>query len=106
MTPTSTLTPLNPPSSQIFGTYGQVQKIVVLPKNASSEQNHHRVQSLVQFADKEEADQVKASLQGQPVNLGDQASFFLDIQVCAFVSACVCRTPGTSSNTHTVFEGA
>ena len=66
---------------QIFGNYGQVEKIVVLPKNASSAQNHNRVQSLVQFSDKDQAVKVKNTLQGQPVNLGDQASFFLDIQV-------------------------
>lgn len=65
---------------QIFGTYGQVEKIVVLPKNESSAQNHNRVQALVQFDAKETAEQVKNMLQGQPVTLGETITFTLDIQ--------------------------
>ena len=65
---------------QIFGNYGQVEKIVVLPKNESSAQNHNRVQALVQFETKETAETVKNMLQGQPVTLGDTITFTLDIQ--------------------------
>jgi len=65
---------------QIFGTYGQVEKIVVLPKNESSAQNHNRVQALVQFETKETAESVKNMLQGQPVTLGETITFTLDIQ--------------------------
>ena len=65
---------------QIFGNYGAVEKIVVLPKNASSAQNHNRVQALVQFDAKESAESVKTALQGQPVTLGDTVTFTLDIQ--------------------------
>jgi hypothetical protein len=65
---------------QIFGTYGQVEKIVVLPKNESSAQNHNRVQALVQFDCKETAETVKNMLQGQPVTLGETITFTLDIQ--------------------------
>lgn len=65
---------------QIFGTYGQVEKIVVLPKNESSAQNHNRVQALVQFDAKETAETVKNMLQGQPVTLGETITFTLDIQ--------------------------
>lgn len=65
---------------QIFGTYGAVEKIVVLPKNDSSSQNHNRVQALVQFETKEIAENVKSVLQGQPVTLGETVTFTLDIQ--------------------------
>jgi len=65
---------------QIFGTYGTVEKIVVLPKNDSSSQNHNRVQALVQFETKEIAENVKSVLQGQPVTLGETVTFTLDIQ--------------------------
>jgi hypothetical protein len=65
---------------QIFGSYGQVEKIVVLPKNDSSAQNHNRVQALVQFDTKETAESVKNMLQGQPVTLGETITFTLDIQ--------------------------
>lgn len=65
---------------QIFGNYGQVERIVVLPKNESSVQNHNRVQALVQFDTKESAQNVKNILQGQPVTLGDTVTFTLDIQ--------------------------
>lgn len=65
---------------QIFGNYGQVEKIVVLPKNDSSAQNHNRVQALVQFDQKETAENVKNMLQGQPVTLGETITFTLDIQ--------------------------
>lgn len=65
---------------QIFGNYGAVEKIVVLPKNESSAQNHNRVQALVQFETKEIAENVKNMLQGQPVTLGETVSFTLDIQ--------------------------
>jgi len=65
---------------QIFGNYGQVEKIVVLPKNESSAQNHNRVQALVQFENKEIAESVKNMLQGQPVTLGETVTFTLDIQ--------------------------
>ena len=65
---------------QIFGNYGQVEKIVVLPKNESSAQNHNRVQALVQFETKETAETVKNMLQGQPVTLGETITFTLDIQ--------------------------
>jgi len=65
---------------QIFGSYGPVEKIVVLPKNESSAQNHNRIQALVQFESKEAAEQVKNMLQGQPVTLGDTITFSLDIQ--------------------------
>lgn len=65
---------------QIFGNYGPVERIVVLPKNDSSAQNYNRVQALVQFETKEGAEQVKNMLQGQPVTLGDTVTFTLDIQ--------------------------
>lgn len=65
---------------QIFGNYGQVERIVVLPKNDSSAQNHNRVQALVQFDTKETAMNVKNILQGQPVTLGETITFTLDIQ--------------------------
>ena len=65
---------------QIFGPYGAVEKIVVLPKNDSSAQNHNRVQALVQFDSKETAENVKNMLQGQPVTLGETITFTLDIQ--------------------------
>lgn len=65
---------------QIFGSYGTVEKIVVLPKNDSSAQNHNRVQALVQFETKEMAETVKNTLQGQPVTLGETVTFTLDIQ--------------------------
>lgn len=65
---------------QIFGNYGQVERIVVLPKNDSSAQNHNRVQALVQFDSKETAMNVKNILQGQPVTLGETITFTLDIQ--------------------------
>lgn len=65
---------------QIFGSYGTVEKIVVLPKNDSSAQNHNRVQALVQFENKEMAESVKNTLQGQPVTLGETVTFTLDIQ--------------------------
>lgn len=65
---------------QIFGSYGTVEKIVVLPKNDSSAQNHNRVQALVQFETKEMAESVKNMLQGQPVTLGETVTFTLDIQ--------------------------
>lgn len=65
---------------QIFGSYGTVEKIVVLPKNDSSAQNHNRVQALVQFENKEMAENVKNTLQGQPVTLGETVTFTLDIQ--------------------------
>jgi hypothetical protein len=65
---------------QIFGSYGTVEKIVVLPKNESSAQNHNRVQALVQFESKEIAENVKNMLQGQPVTLGETVTFTLDIQ--------------------------
>lgn len=65
---------------QIFGSYGQVEKIVVLPKNESSIQNHNRVQALVQLDTKETAESVKNMLQGQPVTLGETVTFTLDIQ--------------------------
>ena len=65
---------------QIFGNYGTVEKIVVLPKNESSSQNHNRVQALVQFDTKETAEHVKNILQGQPVTLGETVTFTLDIQ--------------------------
>jgi RNA recognition motif-containing protein len=65
---------------QIFGSYGTVEKIVVLPKNDSSAQNHNRVQALVQFENKEVAETVKNTLQGQPVTLGETVTFTLDIQ--------------------------
>lgn len=65
---------------QIFGSYGSVEKIVVLPKNDSSAQNHNRVQALVQFETKEMAESVKNTLQGQPVTLGETVTFTLDIQ--------------------------
>lgn len=65
---------------QIFGSYGTVEKIVVLPKNDSSAQNHNRVQALVQFETKEMAESVKNTLQGQPVTLGETVTFTLDIQ--------------------------
>ena len=65
---------------QIFGNYGPVERIVVLPKNESSAQNHNRVQALVQFDTKENAHNVKNTLQGQPVTLGETITFTLDIQ--------------------------
>ncbi|ORC85369.1 RNA-binding protein [Trypanosoma theileri] len=65
---------------QIFGSYGTVQKIVVLPKNESSQRNHNRVQALVQFDSKVTAENVKNTLQGQPVAIGDTITFTLDIQ--------------------------
>jgi RNA recognition motif-containing protein len=65
---------------QIFGNYGPVERIVVLPKNESSAQNHNRVQALVQFDTKENAQTVKNTLQGQPVTLGETITFTLDIQ--------------------------
>eukprot|EP00758_Cryptobia_borreli_P000947 Tbor_TRINITY_DN1797_c0_g1::TRINITY_DN1797_c0_g1_i1::g.21282::m.21282 len=65
---------------QIFGSYGAVDRIVVLPKNDSSAQNHNRVQALVQFDSRETAQNVKNTLQGQPVTLGDTVTFTLDIQ--------------------------
>lgn len=65
---------------QIFGNYGQVERIVVLPKNDSSALNHNRVQALVQFDTKETAMNVKNILQGQPVTLGETITFTLDIQ--------------------------
>lgn len=65
---------------QIFGSYGQVEKIVVLPKNDSSVQNHNRIQALVQLDSKESAESVKNMLQGQPVTLGETVTFTLDIQ--------------------------
>ncbi|EAN90786.1 Double RNA binding domain protein 3 [Trypanosoma cruzi] len=65
---------------QIFGNYGSVQKIVVLPKNESSQRNHNRVQALVQFDSKVTAENVKSILQGQPVTIGDTVTFTLDIQ--------------------------
>lgn len=65
---------------QIFGSYGAVDRIVVLPKNDSSAQNHNRVQALVQFESRDTAQNVKNTLQGQPVTLGDTVTFTLDIQ--------------------------
>lgn len=65
---------------QIFASYGAVQKIVVLPKNVSSQWNHNRIQALVQFDVRETAEHVKNILQGQPVTLGDTITFTLDIQ--------------------------
>eukprot|EP01065_Artemidia_motanka_P034732 TRINITY_DN4246_c0_g1_i1.p1 TRINITY_DN4246_c0_g1~~TRINITY_DN4246_c0_g1_i1.p1 ORF type:complete len:328 (+),score=82.11 TRINITY_DN4246_c0_g1_i1:173-1156(+) len=65
---------------QIFGNYGPVEKIVVLPQNESSAQNHHRVQALVQYDSQSSAEWAKRVLQGQPVNLGDLVQFHLDIQ--------------------------
>lgn len=65
---------------QIFASYGAVQRIVVLPKNESSQWNHNRVQALVQFDSRETADYVKNTLQGQPVTLGETVTFTLDIQ--------------------------
>jgi len=65
---------------QIFGNYGPVEKILILPKNQSSAQNHNRVQALVQYDTQETAERVKAQLQGQPVSCADLVSFFLDIQ--------------------------
>ncbi|CCW64799.1 unnamed protein product [Phytomonas sp. EM1] len=65
---------------QIFSSYGTVQRIVVLPKNESSQWNYNRVQALVQFDNRENAEHVKNILQGQPVTLGDTVTFMLDIQ--------------------------
>ncbi|KAG8346974.1 putative RNA recognition motif (a k a RRM RBD or RNP domain) [Trypanosoma vivax] len=65
---------------QIFANYGAVQKIVVLPKNESSQRNHNRVQALVQFDSKATAENVKNILQGQPVTIGETVTFTLDIQ--------------------------
>lgn len=65
---------------QIFASYGTVERIVVLPKNESSQWNHNRVQALVQFNSRESAEHVKNILQGQPVTLGDTVTFTLDIQ--------------------------
>ncbi|KEG14309.1 RNA-binding protein [Trypanosoma grayi] len=65
---------------QIFVAYGVVRKIVVLPKNESSQRNHNRVQALVQFDCKATAENVKNILQGQPVTIGDTITFTLDIQ--------------------------
>ncbi|KPA75623.1 putative RNA-binding protein [Leptomonas pyrrhocoris] len=65
---------------QIFANYGAVERIVVLPKNESSQWNHNRVQALVQFGTRESAEHVKNILQGQPVTLGDTVTFTLDIQ--------------------------
>ncbi|CBH14408.1 RNA-binding protein [Trypanosoma equiperdum] len=65
---------------QIFCNYGAVQKIVVLPKNESSQRNHNRVQALVQFDSKATAENVKNILQGQPVTIGETVTFTLDIQ--------------------------
>nr|CCC92909.1 putative RNA-binding protein [Trypanosoma congolense IL3000] len=65
---------------QIFCNYGAVQKIVVLPKNDSSQRNHNRVQALVQFDSKQTAENVKNILQGQPVTIGETVTFTLDIQ--------------------------
>lgn len=65
---------------QIFASYGTVERIVVLPKNESSQWNHNRVQALVQFNARESAEHVKNILQGQPVTLGDTVTFTLDIQ--------------------------
>ncbi|KPI83863.1 putative RNA-binding protein [Leptomonas seymouri] len=65
---------------QIFANYGTVERIVVLPKNESSQWNHNRVQALVQFDTRESAEHVKNILQGQPVTLGDTVTFTLDIQ--------------------------
>ncbi|KAI5689087.1 RNA recognition motif [Leishmania braziliensis] len=65
---------------QIFASYGTVERIVVLPKNESSQWNHNRVQALVQFDARESAEHVKNILQGQPVTLGETITFTLDIQ--------------------------
>lgn len=65
---------------QIFANYGTVERIVVLPKNESSQWNHNRVQALVQFDARDSAEHVKNILQGQPVTLGDTVTFTLDIQ--------------------------
>ncbi|CAD2220287.1 putative RNA-binding protein [Angomonas deanei] len=65
---------------RIFTSYGALRKIVVLPKNESSQWNHNRVQALVQFDSQETAEDVKNTLQGQPVTLGDTITFTLDIQ--------------------------
>ncbi|KAK7202109.1 RNA-binding protein [Novymonas esmeraldas] len=65
---------------QIFANYGTVERIVVLPKNESSQWNHNRVQALVQFDGCEAAGHVKNILQGQPVTLGETVTFTLDIQ--------------------------
>jgi hypothetical protein len=65
---------------QIFGSYGTIEKIVVLPKNESSAANYNRVQALVQFETVEMAEEVKNMLQGQPVTLGETVTFTLDIQ--------------------------
>ncbi|ESL09079.1 RNA-binding protein [Trypanosoma rangeli SC58] len=51
---------------QIFGNYGSVQKIVVLPKNESSHRNHNRVQALVQFDSKATAENVKSICKVNP----------------------------------------
>ncbi|EPY36210.1 putative RNA-binding protein [Strigomonas culicis] len=65
---------------RIFVNYGTVERIVVLPKNESSQWNHNRLQALVQFDTKETAENVKNTLQGQPVTLGETVTFTLDIQ--------------------------
>ncbi|CCW67518.1 unnamed protein product [Phytomonas sp. Hart1] len=65
---------------QIFSSYGTVQRIVVLPKNESSQWNYNRIQALVQFDNRESAEHVKNILQGQPVTLADTITFMLDIQ--------------------------
>lgn len=64
----------------IFGGYGTVERIVVLPKNESSASNYNRVQALVQFDSAKVAEEVKNTLQGQPVTLGETVTFTLDIQ--------------------------
>eukprot|EP00756_Hemistasia_phaeocysticola_P027914 Hpha_TRINITY_DN16145_c1_g2::TRINITY_DN16145_c1_g2_i3::g.6549::m.6549 len=93
----STVISINPNCVfQIFGNYGPVEKILILPKNQSSAQNHNRVQALVQYDAQETAERVKAQLQGQPVNLGDVVSFFLDIQFSK-VTEISCQT-GTSNS--------
>eukprot|EP01063_Lacrimia_lanifica_P035333 TRINITY_DN6705_c0_g2_i1.p1 TRINITY_DN6705_c0_g2~~TRINITY_DN6705_c0_g2_i1.p1 ORF type:complete len:326 (+),score=155.42 TRINITY_DN6705_c0_g2_i1:87-1064(+) len=89
---------------QIFGNWGEVEKIVVLAKNASSQQNHNRVQALVQFASQDVAQNVKDVLQGQPVNLGEAASFFLDIQFSK-VQEITTNTNAANSNAMTFPKG-
>lgn len=64
----------------IFSSFGTVQKIVVLPKNHSSERNHNRVQALVQFDTNASAEHIKNIMQGQPVTIGGTVNFTLDIQ--------------------------